>query len=220
MAARRTHRRLWTDRDAQREEDERNVTIAVDDVEPVLRADDPTFRAAVDAFGPGAEVDSDALAWDSAVTAAMIPLSMKQRAFVLAYAWRGAETFGHIARSAVATGVRPQTAGKWLRMDSVASAVRAVEMQTFARLGIDAEWVLREYMRLYEQAQEISNVSQRIKACESLLDKIGMHKDIGAKAAEKHEHEHKHSFDVVVEGRQAVLEKRRKEQAQGSEYEQ
>lgn len=186
------------------------------DIRPVLREGDPTLSAAQEAFGPGAAEDYEPLAWDADVIAAMEPLSLRQRTFVLAYAFKGSSSHGIAVRSAARAGVSHSTAARWIHTDAVSGAIRAVEMQTYRRCGIDAEWHLRELLAKYEEAEAIESPQQRIAAQVGILDRIGAHKAVDSKAADKHEHTHKHTYDEIMQARNDVLRARREEQ--GTEY--
>lgn len=183
------------------------------DITPVMRPSDPTMVAARQAFGPGAEVDFEPLEWDGDVVAAMTPLSTCQQAFVLAYAFHGSATHGNATRSALVVGVSPNTGYRWVHTDGVAAAILAIKNQTFRRLGIDAEWHLRELLRLYQEANEIDHPAQRIGIQAGLLDRIGMHKDVASKASDKVTVDiNVRTYEEVQQARSRMLTARRAEQ--------
>ena len=192
-----------------------NGSTARMDIVPVLRPGDPTFDAALAVMGPGAEADHDPMSWDAPVIAAMGPLSDRQRAFVLAFSWMGSATYGHRARSAIVSGITYNTSHKWMAGDAVPVAIKAVHDQAFARMGIDSGWVLREQLRLYEEAAAIDTVERRVRVQSGILEQIAQHKAVGAKAAERIEHSHKHTFEEITERRASVMRARREANEKG-----
>jgi hypothetical protein len=191
------------------------VVTGRSDITPILRRGDPTFDAAVECFGKSGE-NYEPMSWDTEVITAMTPLSSAQRAFVLAFSWMGSATYGHRARSALTAGISYNTAHKWMASEPVPAAIKTIHDQAFNRMGIDAEWVLREHLRLYEEADAITNALNRIRTQSAILEQIANHKAVGAKAAEKVDVQHTVSFDAVNDGRARVLASRREDQGSDS----